>query len=90
MIEVFYHKIKGRYFHSIKQFIDDLSAIKYNREFGCNNPEIYCKELELKLKHQATHTFFLDLDFNIVDEKFVYNMYRKKDHFPFFFQVALY
>ena len=52
------NKIKARYFHSIKRFIDDLCAINDGGEFGRTNAEIYPKELKLKPEHQGTmHPF---------------------------------
>ena len=45
------NKIKARYFHSIKRFIDDLCAVNDGGEFGCTNAEIYPKELKLKPEH---------------------------------------
>ena len=51
-------KIKRRYFHSTKRFIDDLSTINDGGEFGRLICEIYPKELELKVEHHGDHTTF--------------------------------
>ena len=77
------NKIKARYFHSIKRFIDDLCAINDGGEFGRTNAEIYPKELKLPL-HLKNYASFLNLDINIVNGKFVYKFYGKKVCFPFF------
>ena len=51
---------------------------------------IYLKELDLKLKHHGIFAFFLNLDFDMVDGKFVYKLYDKKDPFPFFIMKMFY
>ena len=46
--------------------------------------EIYPPELELKLEHHGTSATFLDLHIQIVDGKFIYKLFDKRDKFPFF------
>ena len=43
------NKIKSRYFHSKKCFINDLYTINGDREFARSSRDIYQKELEIKL-----------------------------------------
>ena len=57
-------KIKARYFHSTKCFIDELRAINAGREFGRSFRDISPKELELKVEHQGRHTRFLIFGYN--------------------------
>ena len=61
-----------------------MFAINDGGQFGRTNAEIYLKEFEVIPEHQGTHTSFLNLDVNIVDGKFEYTLYDKKDSFPFF------
>ena len=61
-----------------------MCAINDGGEFGYTNSEIYAKEVELKPENQGTNVSFLHLDINIVDGKFVYKLYDKRDSFPFF------
>ena len=75
--------VKARYFYSTKRFIDDLSAINDNNEFGKVYKDIYPEELELKLEHEGTHAAFLHLDITIEDNIFIYKLYDKRDAFPF-------
>ena len=75
--------VKARYLNSTKRFIDDLSAINDNNEFGKVYKDIYPEELELKLEHEGTHAAFLHLDITIQDSIFIYKLYDKRDAFPF-------
>ena len=75
--------IKARYFHSTKRFIDDLCAVNDSGEFGRVFKDIYPDELELKVEHFGQHATFLNLDITILDNKFVYKLYDKRDAFPF-------
>ena len=77
-------KVKARHFHSIKRFIDNLCTIHDGGEFGRIHKNIYPKELDLKEEHSSTHATFLNLDINIVDWKFIYKLFDKRDSFPFF------
>ena len=76
-------KIKARHFHGTKRFIDDLCAINDGGEFGKSYRDIYPEELELKVEHQGNHASFLSLDINILNGRFVYKLYDKRDAFPF-------
>ena len=77
-------KVKARHYHGASRFIDDLCAINDGREFGISYKDIYPDELELKVEHQGQHASFLSLDINIVDARFVYKLYHKREAFPFF------
>ena len=77
-------KVKARHFHSTSRFIDDLCAINDGGKFSCLHNEIYPDELELKMEHSGNHASFLNLDINIVNGKFIYKLYDKRDTFPFF------
>ena len=77
-------KVKARHFHSTNRFIDDLCTLNDGGEFGTSCDDIYPEELVLKVEHQGTHASFLNLDINIVDGRFIYKLYDKRDDFPFF------
>ena len=64
--------------------MDDLCALNDGGEFGRVYKEIYPDELELKVEHNGLHASFLNLDIEIIDGKFVYKLYDKRDDFPFF------
>ena len=74
---------KARQFHGTTRFVDDLCALNDGGEFGRSYHNIYPEELELKVEHQGQHASFLNLDINIVDGRFVYKLYDKRDTFPF-------
>ena len=76
-------KVKARHFHSTKRFIDDLCAINDGHLFGEVYKDIYPEELELKLEHSGLHATFLNLDITILEGKFVYKLFDKRDAFPF-------
>ena len=78
------NKVKARHFHSTKRFIDDLCAINDGGEFGRSHNEIYPEELDLKVESMGTHASFLNLDIEILDGKFIYKLFDKRDSFPFF------
>lgn len=61
-----------------------MCAINDGGEFGCTNAKIYPKKLELKPEHQNTHVSVVNLDINIVNGKFVYKLYDRRDSLPFF------
>ena len=77
---------KGRAmkFRNASRFIDDECNLDDGGEFGRSFREIYPSELELKCEHEGSHATFLDLDINIVDGKFVYKLFDKRNAFPFF------
>ena len=71
-------------YHGVMRFIDDLCAINDGGDFAESFKEIYPKELELKIEHQGTHATFLDLDISLIDGKFIYKEYDKRDSYKFF------
>ena len=77
------NKIKSRYFHSKKCFINDLYTINGDREFARSSRDIYQKELEIKFEHLGDYVTFLVLDITIKKETFLYNLFDKKDSLPF-------
>ena len=74
---------KSRLFFLIRRFIDDLCAINDDGEFGRVFREIYPPELELKLEHSGQMATFLNLHIQIMDGKFVYKLFDKRNNFPF-------
>ena len=66
-----------------KRFIDDLCPINDGNLFRSMYREIYPDELKLKIEHAASHPSFLNLDISIKDGIFVYNLFDKRDAFPF-------
>jgi len=76
-------KIKARHFHSTNRFIDDLCALNDGGLFGRVCSDIYPEELELKRENAGTHGTFLNLDITIIEGKFVYKLFDKRDAFPF-------
>ena len=76
-------KVKARHFHSTKRFIDDLCALNDGNLFDQVYRDIYPDELELKQEHSGNHGTFLNLDITIVNGKFVYKLFDKRDAFPF-------
>ena len=78
------NKVRARHFHSCKRFIDDLTAINDGGEFGRSIYEIYPDELELKAEHSGNHATFLNLDILVIDGRFIYKLFDKRDEFPFF------
>ena len=76
-------KAKARLFFLIKRFIDDLCAINDEGEFGPVFREIYLPELELKLEHSGQIATFLNLQIEILNGKFVYKLFDKRNDFPF-------
>ena len=52
-------------------------------EFLKYHNEIYPPELELKLEHHGKSATFLDLHIEIINDKFVYKLFDKRDKFPF-------
>ena len=76
--------IRSFRYHSMMRFIDDLCAINDGGEFGNSFKDIYPPELELKVEHNGSHATFLDLDITIINNKFVYKLFDKRDAFNFF------
>ena len=76
-------KVKAMKFHSTSRFIDDLCAINDGGEFGNVFHNIYPDSLELKVEHSGNHATFLNLDITIIEKKFIYKLYDKRQDFPF-------
>ena len=76
-------KIKGRLFHSRECFIDGPCAIDDGGEFERSIWAMYLKELELKVKYQGDHATFLNLDKTIKEGTFKYNLFDRRDSFPY-------
>ena len=77
-------KGRARKFLQACRFIDDECNLNDGGEFGRSFKTIYPKELELKCEHEGSHATFLELDVTIVDKKFVYKLFDKRNDFPFF------
>ena len=77
------NKINARHFHPKKCFIDHFCGIYDGAEFGKSVCDMYPKELELKVKHQAGHATFLNLDICIKEGTFMYKLFDKRKSFPF-------
>ena len=65
------------------RFIDDECNLNYGGEFDRSFPSLYPKELELKCEHEGSHATILELDIRIVDGKFIYKLFDKRNDFPF-------
>ena len=76
-------KTSARHFHSTKRFIDDLCALNDGNLFERTHHQIYPDKLELKIEHSGNHGTFLNLDITIIEGKFVYKLFDKRDTFPF-------
>ena len=70
-------------FHACNRFIDDICCINDKEAFGETYRNIYPKELELKCENLGNQATFLDLDIKIIDNKFTYKLFDKRDNFPF-------
>ena len=76
-------KVKARHFHSTNRFIDDLCALNDGGEFRRVHRDIYPSELKLKEEHSGSEASFLSLYIYINEGIFVYNLFDKRDDFPF-------
>ena len=74
---------KALRFRYASRFIDDEGNLNDNGEFGLSCQTIYPKELEVKCEHRGTEATFLDMHINIIDGKFVFKLFDKRDSFPF-------
>ena len=78
------NNIKQAYnFHACMRFIDDLLAINDNNQFGLEFKNIYPEGLDLTCEHTGKHCTFLDLDIEIINGKFQYKLFDKRDEYPF-------
>ena len=76
--------IKARKFCIIFSFIDDLDSINDDGEFESNYSNIYPGKLQLGKENTDKHvTSFLDLNIKIKDGKFHFDLFNKRDSFPF-------
>ena len=66
------NKLRGWWFYSTFRFTDDLCALNDGAELGKAFLEICPKELGLKVKHNDSHTTFLDLNTSADKGKFIY------------------
>ena len=80
-------KIKARYFHTTKLFIDDVGNLNDGGVFNDVYKDIYPPELQLKVEHSGTNDTFLDLDITVKDGVVVYKLFDKRDVFPFFYRL---
>ena len=67
-------------YHSTSRFIDDQCALNDGGDFERSYKDIHPPELELKVDHAT----LLEIDISVVDGKFVYKLFDKRDKFPFF------
>ena len=75
---------RARRFGNTFRFIDDLNALNDGGEFERCYKDIYPPESELGKENQNNIcASFLDLDIKIVNRKFVFSLYDKRDAFPF-------
>ena len=76
--------IKARKLFNIFRFIDDLNSVNDGREFESNNSNIYHEELQLGKENTDKHEAnFLDLNIKVKDGKFHFDLFDKRDSFPF-------
>ena len=69
---------------NVFRFIDDLSAVNDSNEFELHHHKIYPEELQLNKENNSNkQASFLDIDIEIVNNKFVTSLYDKRDAFPF-------
>jgi len=67
------------------RFIDDLSALNDDGEFERSLKEIYPEELICNKENTGiTDATFLDLEVAVIDGKFDYHLYDKRDGFKFY------
>ena len=66
------------------RYIDDLITLNDDSSFSQNISEIYPPELVLNKENTSTTSAsYLDLDITIVNNKFQYQLYDKRNAFPF-------
>ena len=76
---------KVRQFGYSFRYIDDLIAVNNNNEFENNWREIYPAELELTKESPDGNrsSTFMDLSVTIINNRFEYKLYDKRNAFPF-------
>ena len=73
-----------RYFDYTFRFIDDLITLNDGNQFENIHKEIYPKQLTLKKENKDNnHATFLDLEIEIIDGKFDYKLYDKRNSYDF-------
>jgi hypothetical protein len=73
-----------RYFDYTFRFIDDLITLNDGNQFENIHKEIYPKQLTLKKENKDNnHATFLDLEIEIIDRKFDYKLYDKRNSYDF-------
>ena len=77
-------RVKAITFNGNFRSIDDLLNINGGNGFLEIWREIYPDNLELKLEHLGTKATFLDLEIEVVDGKFTFKLYDKRDSFNFY------
>ena len=76
--------IKARKLCNIFRFIDDLNSMNDGGEFKGNDSNISPEELQLGKENADKHeASFLDLNIKIKDGKFHFDLFDKRDSFPF-------
>ena len=76
-------KKRARKFTHASRFIDDQCNLNDSGEFGLSTHLIYPSELELKCEYSGIYATFLELYITIQNGIFVYNLFDKRDDFPF-------
>ena len=75
---------RARRFLNAFRFIDDLITLNDSDEFQRSFSEIYPPELVLKKENTSNDkATFLDMEIIIQDNRFMYNLYDKRDYFNF-------
>ena len=64
-------------------FTINFCTINHSGEFEKTFLGKYKKELELMVEHQDNHGCFLNLEISVSNKIFVYNLFDKRDTFPF-------
>ena len=77
-------EVKACNFHATKCFIDDLGTLNGGCVFNYVYKDIYCPELQLKVKHSGGQATFLNLDITVKDGVFIYKLLDQHDAFLFF------
>ena len=74
----------ARKFGNAFRFIDDLNVMNDDGIFEKHFKEIYPPEMELSKENDGyDNASFLDLDIQIINDKFCLGLYDKRDAFPF-------
>ena len=71
-------------FHATLMFIDKLCIINDYGDISSSYKYIFPKQLDQKLEHQGEHATFLYLGITMEDNKFVHQLFDKRDKFSLF------